>query len=52
MFLRWLQAVVLLPGTVLVAVPAAILHFSAPSLRDVMAEPGSMRIAVTCRSTQ
>lgn len=43
MFLRWLQAVLLLPGTVLVAVPAAILHFSAPSLSDVMAEPGSMR---------
>jgi protein-S-isoprenylcysteine O-methyltransferase Ste14 len=46
MFLRWLQAVVLLPGTVLVAVPAAILHFSAPSLRDVMAEPGSMRFVL------
>ncbi len=46
MFLRWLQAVVLLPGTVLVAVPAAILHFSAPSLRDVMAEPGSLRFVL------
>lgn len=28
---------------VLVAVPAAILHFSVPSLRDVMAGSGSMR---------
>lgn len=46
MFLRWLQAVLLLPGTVLVAVPATILHFSAPSLRDVMAEPGSTRFVV------
>lgn len=46
MFLRWLQAVLLLPGTVLVAVPAAILHFSAPSLSDVMAEPGSMRFVL------
>jgi len=46
MFLRWLQAVVLLPGTVLVAVPAAILHFSAPSLSDVMAKPDSMRFVL------
>jgi protein-S-isoprenylcysteine O-methyltransferase Ste14 len=46
MFLRWLQAVLLLPGTVLVAVPAAILHYSAPSLRDVMAEPGSTRFVL------
>lgn len=46
MFLRWLQAVLLLPGTVLVAVPAAILHFSAPSLSDVMAEPGSIRFVI------
>lgn len=46
MFLRWLQAVVLLPGTVLVAVPAAILHFSAPPLRDVMADPGSLRFVL------
>jgi protein-S-isoprenylcysteine O-methyltransferase Ste14 len=28
-FLRWLQAVLLLPGTVLVAVPAVIVHFTA-----------------------
>ena len=46
MFMRWLQAVVLLPGTVLVAVPAAILHFSAPTLQDVMAEAGSMRFVL------
>jgi|GEM_PF-2958893 hypothetical protein len=42
MFLRWLQAVVFLPGT-MVVVPAAILRFSASPLRNVMAEPGSMR---------
>lgn len=46
MFLRWLQAVLLLPGTVLVFVPAAILHFPAPSFGDVMAQPGSTRFVL------
>ena len=46
MFLRWLQAVALLPGTVLVVVPAATIYFSAPSLRDVGTEPGSTRFVL------
>lgn len=46
MFLRWLQAILLLPGTVLIVVPATILYFSAPSLRDVVSEPGSTRFAL------
>lgn len=46
MFLRWLQAVVLLPGTVLVAVPVAILLLSTPSLREVVSAPGSIRFVL------
>lgn len=47
MLLRWIQAVLLLPGTVLIVVPATILHFSADSaIREVLAEPGSARFAL------
>lgn len=50
MFLRWLLAVLLLPGTVLGIVPAAILYASAGAgLKEVVAEPDSGRfvLAVT-----
>lgn len=46
MFLRWIQAVLLLPGTVLILVPAVILYFSAPSFGDAVSEPGSIRFSL------
>lgn len=45
--LRWLQAVLLLPGTVLIVVPVAILYFTVDSsFSELIARTGSVRIAM------
>lgn len=44
MFLRWLQAVVLLPGTVLLVIPVLILHYTmGSSVSETIVPAGSPR---------
>lgn len=48
MFLRWLQAVLLLPGTVLFVVPALIVHFTAErSVWEAVSPMNSVWVVVT-----